>query len=545
MQQAVGEPLPPADRHAISVSLPTWEDTQAWATRDPGFISRLKTGYPRFFVPLVVQDLATRLLNLAVSRGTLCGSDGSSDSRLTLLLYSSAQYAQQCVEYLKSKDTAISTSVSASIRYLRFDFDGNISTDLQQAVKGKDRREPYRYQEVHGVVYPESFGANAKAFWQHTGYGISSRCAEFWLDKASCIQHDKTETETGAETETGFPLEDAEKAKCDLRIRIGNLLSTPSLCIEPKHVFLHQSGMTAISSIATAIQQLHTSTEPSKVIYNFDCIFYGHGSTSELNTLEAGLADNTIKINALITEFPSNPLLTTPDLHRLRTLAQQYNFLLIVDDTLATAVNVSLLPFCDAICTSLTKMFSGHCNVMGGSVALNPASESFSALNRQLSASFEDTYFPLDALFMDHNSRDIIPRVSRASANAARIAEIFRRHHAVAEVFYPQGSATQRAYDRFRKTGGGYGFLLSVRFRVPAAASAFYDALRVAKGPSLGTNFTLCCAYTLLAHATEMEWAAGYGVVPHLVRISVGIEEVDGLVRAIGDALAATEDIRG
>jgi cystathionine gamma-synthase len=81
---------------------------------------------------------------------------------------------------------------------------------------------------------------------------------------------------------------------------------------------------------------------------------------------------------------------------------------------------------------------------------------------------------------------------------------------------------------------------LSIKFVHPSSAIAFYDTLIVAKGPSLGTNFTLACAYDWLAHAKELEWAAEYGVVEHLVRISVGVEETGELERIVDVALAAT-----
>jgi hypothetical protein len=153
----------------------------------------------------------------------------------------------------------------------------------------------------------------------------------------------------------------------------------------------------------------------------------------------------------------------------------------------------------------------------------------------------------------------------------------------VTEVYYPKGSDTQGTYDSFRKhslkgateevcghdgwviveksqegkTGddtaeemgkekgekGGYGFLVSIRFKTPAAAMAFYDALDVAKGPSPGTNFTLCCAYTLLAHYAELEWAAEYGVLEDLVRISVGLEEREWLRERVDKALHAAEAV--
>jgi cystathionine gamma-synthase len=81
---------------------------------------------------------------------------------------------------------------------------------------------------------------------------------------------------------------------------------------------------------------------------------------------------------------------------------------------------------------------------------------------------------------------------------------------------------------------------LSIKFVHPSSAIVFYDTLIVAKGPSLGTNFTLACAYDWLAHAKELEWAAEYGVVEHLVRISVGVEETGELERIVDVALAAT-----
>lgn len=65
-----------------------------------------------------------------------------------------------------------------------------------------------------------------------------------------------------------------------------------------------------------------------------------------------------------------------------------------------------------------------------------------------------------------------------------------------------------------------------------------FDKLETAKGPSLGTNFTLCSPYTLLAHYGELEWAASFGVESDLVRISVGLEETEELVQIFERGLA-------
>ena len=61
----------------------------------------------------------------------------------------------------------------------------------------------------------------------------------------------------------------------------------------------------------------------------------------------------------------------------------------------------------------------------------------------------------------------------------------------VKEVYYPKYGDTRRFYDAFRTPNGGYGGLFSVTFHSTAAAVTFFDAIEIAKGPSLGTNFTL------------------------------------------------------
>lgn len=109
--------------------------------------------------------------------------------------------------------------------------------------------------------------------------------------------------------------------------------------------------------------------------------FFGHGSDADIDALERLLASSnsprdlrsngshqpsSSSILALFCEFPSNPLLRSPNLKRLRALADEYNFLIVVDETVGSFVNVHVLPDVDMMATSLTKIFSGDTNVMGG-----------------------------------------------------------------------------------------------------------------------------------------------------------------------------------
>lgn len=179
---------------------------------------------------------------------------------------------------------------------------------------------------------------------------------------------------------------------------------------------------------------------------------------------------------------------------------------------------------------------------MGGSVVLNEQSHVYESMQQALVGQFVDTCFPQDTLTMEANSVDFASRTIAASKNAELLAEMIQRHTTVAKVFYPKGSSTQGIFDRFRLDGGGYGYLFSIQFLQPTAAIAFHDAFHVAKGPSLGTNFTLCSAYTLYAHYSELEWAAKFGVVEHLVRVSVGIESEQSLVGLVQRALDAAAE---
>jgi cystathionine gamma-synthase len=110
------------------------------------------------------------------------------------------------------------------------------------------------------------------------------------------------------------------------------------------------------------------------------------------------------------------------------------------------------------------------------------------------------------------------------------------KHPAVEAVYYPRDGD---GFEEVARHGGGRGCLLSFVLKDATKAPAVYDNLQVSKGPSLGTNFTLCCPYTLLAHYTELEWAARCGVRADLLRVSVGLEEIDDLTARFARALAS------
>lgn len=95
------------------------------------------------------------------------------------------------------------------------------------------------------------------------------------------------------------------------------------------------------------------------------CDFYGNGDAKDLDKLQERL-ENGEKILALYCEFPGNPLLKSPDLQRIQKLAERYDFAVVIDETIGNFLNVNVLPYADIVVSSLTKVFSGDSNVMGG-----------------------------------------------------------------------------------------------------------------------------------------------------------------------------------
>jgi cystathionine gamma-synthase len=117
------------------------------------------------------------------------------------------------------------------------------------------------------------------------------------------------------------------------------------------------------------------------------------------------------------------------------------------------------------------------------------------------------------------------------------LADWLSRHPAVAEVWHPS-LTTRDAYDAVRRKQGGYGGLISFVLKNPKKTPKAYDALRLCKGPSFGTPFSLVCAYPMLAHYQELDWAEDCGVPRHLLRISCGLEPISKLTAVLEEALA-------
>jgi cystathionine gamma-synthase len=124
-----------------------------------------------------------------------------------------------------------------------------------------------------------------------------------------------------------------------------------------------------VASNASSLSFQYTDTMKALQKWGPGCHFFGHARDADIDELQSileGVNAPASPILALFTEIPSNPLLRSADLPRLRALADKHDFLIVVDETIGNFVNVEVLPYADVVVSSLSKIFSGDANVLGG-----------------------------------------------------------------------------------------------------------------------------------------------------------------------------------
>lgn len=572
--QIVGDLIPNNTAHAISVTLPTWEATVGYEEGEQWVVDKMKSGYPRFFIHGIIQELAKNIEAKYTRDGERC------------MIFPSYNIAKRCREFIKAK----SDNPNLPRRVLQ----------LTTPPPANDFEKSSVIESTIGVVIMkiEDFPI-AKQYWQHSGEGISSRMAEYVLKELfqnekkdqdrlrsrvkqelqaqniqkkspsisasirspSLSQNDNVDREFNTFIEQKYgrvlDLKFAAEAKVALRRRISGKAEQGThqdehmrgRNISEDDVFLYPTGMAAIFNAHQALLAL----EPAKksVCFGFPyvdtlnilrkfgpgCIFYGLGDDESLDEMETKLESGEIDILGLFCECPSNPLLKTPNLQRIRALADKFKFAVVVDETVGNFLNISVFDYADIVVSSLTKIFSGDSNVMGGSLILNASLPMYPALKKYFLEEYEDTYWAEDALYLERNSRDFESRSHRLNDNATAVVDLLKCDPLISDVYYPSLSASKKYYDALKTPNGGYGGLISFLFHDSQDAITFFNAVNLHKGPSLGTNFTLACPYTILAHYQELDDVAEWGVDRNLIRISVGLEEKEKLLDILKSSL--------
>jgi cystathionine gamma-synthase len=148
--------------------------------------------------------------------------------------------------------------------------------------------------------------------------------------------------------------------------------------------------------------------------------FFGLGEDEDLLALEVFLReerDQGRKVQAIWAEFPANPILVTPDLSRLRALADEYDAILAIDDTIGSYANIDITHMTDILATSLTKSFNGYADVIAGCAILNPASRHYDTLKTLFDTRYIPELYVDDVEALERNSRDYLTRTAKLNHN--------------------------------------------------------------------------------------------------------------------------------
>jgi cystathionine gamma-lyase len=258
---------------------------------------------------------------------------------------------------------------------------------------------------------------------------------------------------------------------------------------------------------------------------------------AQAHELESALQPDT---RMVWVESPSNPLLKLVDLEAVATIARRRGVLTVADNTFASPwVQRPLELGFDVVVHSATKYLNGHSDVIGG-VAVTRSAELAERLGF-LQNAVGAVPSPFDSFLVTRGLKTLAVRMERHCANALAIAERLDRHPKVERVLYP-GLASHPQHALAKRQMHGYGGMVSMRLKSGLdGTKRFLERCELfALAESLGGVESLIEHPAIMTHASvPAEVRESLGIGDNLVRLSVGIEDLEDLAGDLEGALAA------
>jgi methionine-gamma-lyase len=310
------------------------------------------------------------------------------------------------------------------------------------------------------------------------------------------------------------------------------------------------SGMSAISAIALTLARPGDNFIACTTLYggtyalfnkhlpllNIHPSFLTPDQAHLLSTIEAKIDQKT---RFLFIETPANPTLDVFDIEIWATAAKKNNIPLIVDNTFATPYLQNPISLgADIVVHSATKYIGGHGDAIGG-VVIGPA-KIMDHIRHEHTYHFGQAMSPFNAWLFLRGLKTLAVRMERHSDSAMKIAHWLESHPKVKKVFYPgltSHPGKQVAQKQMEKFGGMLAFDLSDGIE---AGKKLMDNLKICSlAVSLGDCETLIQHPASMTHSTySVQERKNAGISDGLIRLSVGIENVDDLIQDLNDGLA-------
>lgn len=239
-------------------------------------------------------------------------------------------------------------------------------------------------------------------------------------------------------------------------------------------------------------------------------------------------------------ETPTNPMMNIIDISACSSIAKKHNILLAVDNTFATPYLQTPLDLgADIVMHSVTKYLGGHSDVVMGALVVKD--EALSKEMYRIQNSSGAVCGPMDSFLVLRGIKTLHLRMERHCENGKKIAEFMASHPKVDKVYWP-GFPTHPNHDVAKKQMRGFGGMISFTLK----GNNLEDALAVVKkakifalAESLGGVESLMGHPATMTHASiPKEEREKSGVVDSLIRLSVGIEDVEDLIADLKQALA-------
>lgn len=374
--------------------------------------------------------------------------------------------------------------------------------------------------------------------------------------------HQAAESTTGAvivpiyQTST-FEQEDAGKHKGYDYSRSGNPTRTAlEGCLADleggAHGLCFASGLGALTTLSMALFKPGDHILCGDDVYGgtyrfFDKVFKTYGVEIEfLDFTDPAVVAQHIKPNtkALYLETPTNPLLKLVDIEAMVALARQHNLITVLDNTFASPYfQHSIALGVDIVLHSTTKYIGGHSDVVGGALILK-----------------DDTYFqplkfhqnsigatpdPFASWLTLRGLKTLSVRMKAHEENAKALASFMEAHPGIEDVIYP-GLPSHPQHHIAKKQMSGFGGMISVRVKGGLGeARTFMKSLKLfTLAESLGGVESLVEHPALMTHASiEPHIRQGLGITDNLVRLSVGIEDIEDLKQDIAQALESVASL--
>ena len=315
-----------------------------------------------------------------------------------------------------------------------------------------------------------------------------------------------------------------------------------------KFGFAFSSGMAAISALSDALGNNYSILSSDDVYGGTRRIFdkiksvnqnveVTYADLSKDNNWQGHIKENT---KMIWLETPSNPLLKLIDIEKIRNNLNNKEIIIVCDNTFASPYNQQPLnQGADVVIHSSTKYLGGHSDIIGGALVINDNPELAEKI-KYIQNAVGSVPSPFDCYMLVRSIKTLAVRMERHNNNALEIANYLSKHNKVNNVFYP-GLVSDPNHEVAKKQMRGFGGIISIDLKGDInSARKFLENIEIfTLAESLGGVESLIEHPAIMTHASiDKKIREELGISDTLIRLSVGIEDVNDLKEALDKALS-------